>query len=285
MTNAIEIREIVRRRPFLKWAGGKYSQLADLQQYIPAGKRLIEPFVGGGSVFMNSSKHADFLLADVNVDLINLYQMLAAVSEKVVKEAKLMFARLNTPDGYSAVRDDFNAQRLAGPERAAALLYLNRHCFNGLIRYNQAGNFNVGWGKYKAPYFPEEEIAAFAEMSHNCVFMNAGFERTLSLAGAGDVVYCDPPYEPLPGTSGFTSYAAGSFNWDDQVRLAESCVEAHQHGARIVISNSAAPRVIELYQEHGFSINRINARRSISCKGSTREAATDIVATLLLRDN
>ena len=54
--------------------------------------------------------------------------------------------------------------------------------------------------------------------------MNAGFRRTLALAGDGDVVYCDPPYEPLPGTAGFTNYAAGGFSWDSQVELAESCV-------------------------------------------------------------
>lgn len=53
-------------KPFLKWAGGKYTQLNDLFRYIPEGLRLIEPFVGGGSVFLNSDKHADFLLADVN---------------------------------------------------------------------------------------------------------------------------------------------------------------------------------------------------------------------------
>ncbi|ECW7876174.1 DNA methylase, partial [Salmonella enterica subsp. enterica] len=67
------------RRPFLKWAGGKYSLLPELDRLIPAGKRLIEPFVGGGSVFLNSDKHERFLLADVNADLINLYQMLAVV--------------------------------------------------------------------------------------------------------------------------------------------------------------------------------------------------------------
>lgn len=84
MTNAIEIRETVQCRPFLKWAGDKFSQFADLKQYITAGKRLIEPFVGGGSVFMNATKHADLLLADVNADLINLYQMLSVVPEEVV---------------------------------------------------------------------------------------------------------------------------------------------------------------------------------------------------------
>lgn len=268
------------QRPFLKWAGGKYSLLTELDRLIPAGNRLIEPFVGGGSVFINSDKHASFLLADVNADLINLYQMLALVPEEVMRHARLLFSSLNTAEGYTAVRDEFNRQLIAAPERAAAFLFLNRHCFNGLIRYNRAGEFNVGWGKYPAPYFPENEITAFADMAHNCIFMNAGFRRTLSLAGEGDVVYCDPPYEPMPGTAGFTGYAAGGFTWEDQIALAESCVAAHQRGARIVISNSVAPRIVELYEQHEFSLNYVTARRSISSKGNTREIAKDLVAVL-----
>ncbi|EAY4773424.1 Dam family site-specific DNA-(adenine-N6)-methyltransferase [Salmonella enterica] len=268
------------RRPFLKWAGGKYSLLPDLYQLIPAGMRLIEPFVGGGSVFLNSDKHACFLLADVNTDLINLYQMLAVVPGTVIRHARVMFDRLNNAESYTALRDEFNAQVMDGPERAAAFLFLNRHCFNGLIRYNRNNQFNVGWGKYPSPYFPLDEINAFTEMAHNCVFMAAGFRRTLALAGEGDVVYCDPPYEPMPGTAGFTNYAAGGFTWDDHIALAECCVAAHQRGARVVIGNSTAPRVIDLYSQHGFEIHHISARRSISSKGSTRETAKDLVAIL-----
>lgn len=268
------------RRPFLKWAGGKYSLLPELDRLIPAGKRLIEPFVGGGSVFLNSDKHERFLLADINADLINLYQMLAVVPDSVIAEAMKAFRHLNDVENYTVIREAFNAQKLNATERAAAFLYLNRHCFNGLMRYNLDGFFNVGWGKYKAPYFPEEEIRAFRLKSHACVFMTAGFERTLRLAGDGDVVYCDPPYEPMPGTAGFTSYASGGFSWDSQVALAESCVAAHQRGAKVFISNSTAPRVIELYEQYGFTLHRVNARRSISSKGSTRETANDIVASL-----
>lgn len=268
------------QRPFLKWAGGKYSLLPELDRLIPAGKRLIEPFVGGGSVFLNSDKHAAFLLADVNSDLINLYQMLAVVPELVTELASRMFSEMNSEEDYCSVRQEFNTQLLTGPQRAAAFLYLNRHCFNGLIRYNRDGLFNVGFGKYRAPYFPAEEIKAFSSIAHNCVFMNAGYRRTLALAGEGDVVYCDPPYEPLPGTDGFTNYAAGGFTWDDQIALAECCVAAHQRGASVVITNSSAPRVIDLYEQHGFTLHHISARRAISSKGSTRETAADIVATL-----
>lgn len=283
IAEALPIQEPTPRRwqrPFLKWAGGKYSLLPELDRLIPAGKRLIEPFVGGGSVFLNSDKHERFLLADVNADLINLYQMLAVAPDSVIAEAIKAFRHLNDAENYTAIREAFNTWQLNATERAAAFLYLNRHCFNGLMRYNLDGFFNVGWGKYKAPYFPEEEIRAFRQKSHACVFMTAGFERTLRLAGDGDVVYCDPPYEPMPGTAGFTSYASGGFSWDSQVALAESCVAAHQRGAKVFISNSTAPHVIELYEQHGFTLHRVNARRSISSKGSTRETANDIVASL-----
>jgi len=268
------------QRPFLKWAGGKFSLLSELDSLIPAGLRLIEPFVGGGSVFMNSDKHASFLLADVNQDLINLYQMLAVDPDQVVTHARRMFSLLNNAESYSKLRDEFNNQLMGGPERAAALLYFNRHCFNGLIRYNLDSQFNVGFGKYRAPYFPEKEIQAFVGMAHNCVFLNAGFRRTLALAGEGDVVYCDPPYEPMPGTSGFTGYAAGGFKWADQIALAECCVAAHQRGATVVISNSTAPRIIDLYEQHGFTLHHVSARRAISSKGSTRETSSDVVAIL-----
>ncbi|HDV8378382.1 TPA: Dam family site-specific DNA-(adenine-N6)-methyltransferase [Citrobacter freundii] len=268
------------QRPFLKWAGGKYSLLPELDRLIPEGKRLVEPFVGGGSVFLNSEKHESFLLADVNADLINLYQMLEVDHVRVCSLAKILFERANSEEAYKDLRDEFNNQRMCAPERAAAFLFLNRHCFNGLIRYNRDGFFNVGWGKYEAPYFPEIEIKAFKLKSHKCVFMNADYRRTLALAGENDVVYCDPPYEPLPGTAGFTNYAAGGFTWDDQIALAESCVAAHQRRAKVLISNSTAPRVLDLYERNGFTIHHVSARRAISSKGSTREVAKDIVATL-----
>lgn len=268
------------QRPFLKWAGGKFSLLSELDKHIPAGKRLIEPFVGGGSVFLNSDKHGQFLLADVNADLINLYQMLSVTPDEVTAAAMHMFEVLNSAEDFDAIKAEFNGQCLDAVDRAAALLYLNRHCFNGLIRYNQKHEFNVGWGKYKNPYFPTVEIAAFSRIAHNCVFLNAGFSRTLALAGEGDVVYCDPPYEPLPGTDGFTGYAAGGFKFADQVALAESCVAAHQRGAQIVISNSTAPKIIELYEQHGFTLHYVAARRTISCNGG-RDGARDLIATLL----
>ena len=267
------------QRPFLKWAGGKFSALGELYTHIPAGLRLIEPFVGGGSVFLNSDRHSNFLLADANSDLILTYQMLSVAPDEVIARAKWIFERMNTEEDFYAIRTEFNNHCLDGIERAAAFIYLNKHCYNGLVRYNQRHQFNSPYGKYKAPYFPEVELRKFSDMSHNCVFLNEEFSRTLALAGEGDVIYCDPPYEPLPDTTGFTGYAAGGFNWDAQEKLAANCVAAHQRGATVLISNSGAPKIADLYQQHGFTLHSVNGRRSISCSGN-RARASDILAVL-----
>ncbi|EEZ6655764.1 DNA adenine methylase, partial [Escherichia coli] len=60
-------------RPFLKWAGGKTRALPELLPHLPKGYCLMEPFVGGGSVFLNTS-YDKYVLADINSDLINTYE-------------------------------------------------------------------------------------------------------------------------------------------------------------------------------------------------------------------
>ena len=114
------------------------------------------------------------------------------------------------PEGYELIKNEFNAQTLDAAE-SRGVPVPEPPLFQWPDALQLAHQFNVGWGKYKAPYFPFDELKAFADMAHNCVFMTSGFRRTIDLAGAGDVVYCDPPYEPMPGTAGFTAYAAGGF--------------------------------------------------------------------------
>ncbi|MDV0653247.1 DNA adenine methylase, partial [Klebsiella quasipneumoniae subsp. similipneumoniae] len=135
-----------------------------------------------------------------------------------------------------------------------------------------------GWDARKRAYCLKIQPAT-GSFARNLIYSTKP-RRTISLAGKGDVVYCDPPYEPMPGTTGFTAYAAGGFNWENQVDVAKQCVSAFHRGARVVISNSSAPKVLDLYREHGFNLQFIKARRSISCKSSTREVAKDVVAIL-----
>ncbi|WP_241522214.1 Dam family site-specific DNA-(adenine-N6)-methyltransferase [Chimaeribacter californicus] len=280
--NAEAIKEMLdahKIRPFLKWAGGKYSVLDTLRTYLPPGKRLIEPFVGAGSVFMNTTYDA-YLLGDINPYLINLYQQLATNPQLVVPVALALVTGCNSEAAYMAIRNEFNA-RTADPVRQAALfLALNRTCFNGLCRFNQKGLFNVGWNKNPDSYFPLDELCHFAISDAAREFVCAPFQEVIAQASEGDVIFCDPPYEPLPDERNFTAYSKEGFTFDDQVALVEHLMAAHERGAKVVITNSSAPKLMQLYLSRGFTITGLKARRSVSCDITTRGNATDIIATL-----
>ncbi|ELN8619396.1 Dam family site-specific DNA-(adenine-N6)-methyltransferase, partial [Escherichia coli] len=117
-------------RSIFKWAGGKFGVLEQIFRYLPEGKRLIEPFVGGGAVFMNAG-YQENLLNDVNADLINFYKTLQREAHSLITLAHRFFQGYNTQEGYLAVRNAFNKQVYDDLHRAAAFLFLNRHCFNG----------------------------------------------------------------------------------------------------------------------------------------------------------
>ncbi|HGC2041021.1 TPA: Dam family site-specific DNA-(adenine-N6)-methyltransferase, partial [Escherichia coli] len=204
-------------RSIFKWAGGKFGVLEQIFRYLPEGKRLIEPFVGGGAVFMNAG-YQENLLNDVNADLINFYKTLQREAHSLITLAHRFFQDYNTQEGYLAVRSAFNKQVYDDLHRAAAFLFLNRHCFNGLTRYNQAGEFNVGYGKYKTPYFPLQEMEAFLGAEGRSEFVCGDFAAVIEAAGEGDVIFCDPPYEPLPNTEGFTNYSGHDFKFEEQKR-------------------------------------------------------------------
>ncbi|HFO4765187.1 TPA: Dam family site-specific DNA-(adenine-N6)-methyltransferase, partial [Escherichia coli] len=259
-------------RSIFKWAGGKFGVLEQIFRYLPEGKRLIEPFVGGGAVFMNAG-YQENLLNDVNADLINFYKTLQREAHSLITLAHRFFQDYNTQEGYLAVRNAFNKQVYDDLHRAAAFLFLNRHCFNGLTRYNQAGEFNVGYGKYKTPYFPLQEMEAFLGAEGRSEFVCGDFAAVIEAAGEGDVIFCDPPYEPLPNTEGFTNYSGHDFKFEEQKRLVSLLTDAHRRGAKVLITNSGAPNIRELYHDSGFRVEPLFARRSVSCKGDTRGVA------------
>jgi len=193
-----------KNRAFLKWAGGKYPLLDDIKKHLPEGDCLIEPFAGAGSVFLNTD-YQHYLLADINSDLIDLYQIVKQRADEYVYEARLMFCSQNNEElAYYAFRAEFN-QCTDKFRRAVLFLYLNRHCYNGLCRYNLRGEFNVPFGRYRKPYFPEEELYSFAEQAQKARFVCQSYDISMVNVAAGSVVYCDPPYAPLSATANFTA--------------------------------------------------------------------------------
>jgi len=181
-----------KTRAFLKWAGGKYSLVEDirtrLKQASMDADTLVEPFVGAGSVFLNTDfKH--YILNDINADLINLYTELKRTPDEFISDAKKLFVELNNhPEAYYEYRVQFN-QSSDVYERAILFLYMNRHGYNGLCRYNLKGIFNVPFGKYKRPYFPEKEMHFFAEKAQQATFTCLGYDEVFKLIPNNAVVY------------------------------------------------------------------------------------------------
>jgi len=246
---------------------------------MPKGTRLIEPFVGAGSVFLNF-RFESYLLADINDDLINLYRQLQMFPDAVINVAEKLVAECRDNDDYRAIRDEFNKRHSTAQRHAALFLALNRTCFNGLARYNRQGQFNVGWNKKPESMFPLPELIFWGGNTVHHQFSCAHFTETIAAAGEGDVIFADPPYEPMPDTNGFVNYGKDGFSFDEQILLADSLVQANQRGAKVVITNSRAPAIIDLYLTRGMAVNRLEARRSISCDSTKRGNVFDIIATL-----
>ena len=77
-------------KPFLKWPGGKYRQVGRISRQLNGGSRLVEPFVGSGAVFLNTH-YQQYLLADSNPDLINLYWLLQQEGKEFIEYCRRFF--------------------------------------------------------------------------------------------------------------------------------------------------------------------------------------------------
>ena len=262
-------------KPFLKWPGGKYRLVERINKELGPGKRLIEPFIGSGAVFLNSP-YNKFLLADNNPDLINLYNILHQEGGVFIEYVRGFFLpECNNADAYYSFRAVFNNTndiRL----KAALFIYLNRHCYNGLCRYNSSGGFNSPFGRYKTPHFPEQTMLAFMEKSKHAKFISADFKTTMMKARKGDVIYCDPPYTPLSKTANFTGYSTGGFGWDKQEELVALALKLASKGIRVVISNHNTPDIRKLYKE--AKITSFQVQRYISQDTNNRKKAAELIA-------
>lgn len=203
------------------------------------------------------------LLNDINPHLINFYS-------QIQRGLKVTIEMANNEQLYYAHRERFNRTIKQGKTQthsAAQLFYfLNRTCFNGLCRFNQSGEFNVPFGTYKKINYVSD-FDQYQNLFASWNFTSRDLD-SLSLE-KDDFIYADPPYDVE-----FTTYSAGGFSWEDQVRTAE-CLAAHP--GPVVLSNQATRRIVSLYEKLGFTLNYLEAPRRISCTGD-RTAAKEVLA-------
>ena len=265
-------------RPLLKWAGGKRGLLPQLAPLLPAGferRRLLEPFAGGAALFFGYPVPSA-LLSDVNARLIQTYAAVRAHVDSVIAHLAELAMRHDAATYYE-IRARFNSERFACPaEAAAAFIYLNKTCFNGLYRVNRRGEFNVPIGRYTRPRILDSEALLAASRRLRAADLQvAGFQAVLDRAQPGDFVYLDPPYVPRSHTASFAAYAAAGFTEHDQVQLMHVFVELERRGVHAMLSNSDTPFVRTLYRH--WDVQRVSARRAVGCSAASRQSVDELV--------
>jgi DNA adenine methylase len=190
----------------------------------------------------------------------------------------------NDPDTrigyYNQVRKNWNdgVWKRGTPDAAAAFIFLNKTCFNGLWRVNQKGQFNTPEGDYRNPsIFDVDAIKAASKLLAKTAMLYGSFEETTKDAGEGDFVYFDPPYDPISKTSNFTGYTRGGFGDDMQEKLAKHAQALHERGAKVMLSNNNTEMIRHLYA--GFHFSTVQCARSINSKGDKRGPVDEVIIT------
>jgi DNA adenine methylase len=233
-----------------------------MTHYLPTKyNRYREHFVGGGALFFHlQPKYA--LLSDSNERLIRTYR---TVRDSVDDLVRLLSTYPNEKTFFLELRKK-NIDAMSDVEVASWFIYLNKTCFNGVYRVNKDNQFNVPFGSQANPTICDEENLRLCSEALRGVELLVGDYIDLALlhCRAGDFVYLDPPYVPLSATSSFTAYGKEGFDMRCQQRLVVLSRHLKSSGVSVLLSNSAAPAVRELYE--GFELIPVMAARSVNSK-------------------
>lgn len=264
-------------QPVVKWAGGKSRLLPELYARLPARwGRYFEPFGGGAALFFALAPDRG-VLGDANPDLVRMYRALATDVQAVIRKLR-SHARAHSEPYYYGARARWNARRASWTPAAgaAAFIYLNKTCYNGLWRVNRAGGFNVPCGRYTNPPIcvPDALLAAHRVLQRTDLRCG-DYRASLHDAERGDLVYLDPPYEPVTKTARFTSYTHQAFGQGDQRELAETARHLVARGCHVVLSNSDTPFTRELYA--GFRVDAVRCSRSINSAADRRGDVSELI--------
>ncbi len=266
--------------PFLKWVGGKRQLLPSIIKQLPVkikDLKYIEPFIGGGALlFYLQPKTA--IINDFNAELINVYVVVKNNLEELITDLK---KHKNEAEYFYKIRsidrtEDF--KKLSAVQRASRVIYLNKTCFNGLYRVNNAGEFNSPFGSYKNPNIVNEPTlkAVNKFLNTNEIEIHSGdYSEILKQVDQKCFVYLDPPYHPISETSNFSGYTQGGWNMYDQIDLKTACDELNKKGIKFLLSNSSAEFIKDLYKDYKIII--VKANRAINSNGADRGEIEEVL--------
>ena len=260
--------------PVLKWAGGKTQLIEIIAAKVPhMYNNYYEPFVGGGAVLFTISPQQAFI-NDINRQLMNLYMQLKVAANSVIEIVNEMDSAPCSRELYYSMRDRYNVKVMEKEfdlECAALMIWINKHCFNGLHRVNKQGFFNVPYNnKVSGKSINEDNIRSISDYlnSANIEMTCLDFEEACDGVSAGDFVYFDSPYVPESATASFTNYTVEGFNLADHMRLAALFRRLDAVGAKVMLSNNDVPLVHELYA--GYNIQSVDVKRMINSNADRR---------------
>lgn len=280
-----KIQDEQKTKPFLKWAGGKYKIIEELKRKFPKkANRFFEPFLGAGSVALNVD-YPEYIVNDTNDALVSVWRHLKNEGVDFINACEELFVpKNNKREVFDKLKAEFNTTKDKF-RKAILFIYLNRHCFNGLCRYNGSGEYNVPFGKYDVPYFPRKELEKCLPKIANFRIHGKDFREILDMVGKDDLAYCDPPYMPLSESANFDSYSVGGFTLKDQMDLAELAMKAAKRGAIVVVSNHYNWYAQQIYSKmYGAKTSSLDVSRTISSKTEERNSIKEILA-VFKKDN
>ena len=266
--------------PFLKWVGGKRQLIPAIMEHLPKNINNLnyyEPFIGGGALFFHLQPQNAFI-NDFNEELVNVYNVIKDNLPELISDLK---KHKNEADYFYEIRssdrsDEF--QNLSLVERASRVIFLNKTCFNGLYRVNNAGEFNAPFGRYKNPNIVNEPTLKAVNKflnSSNVRISSGDYSEILATADENSFVYFDPPYHPISESSNFTGYVQGGWNIFDQIRLREVCDDLHERGVKFLLSNSSAQFIRDQYEN--YTIKTVKATRAINSNGADRGEIDEVL--------
>lgn len=261
---------------FLKWAGGKRWFINSESHRLPKVdnfNKYIEPFLGGGSVFFHIEP-TESLLSDCNQELIRTYIALRDNFERVY-ELLQVHQELNSKEYFYNIRALSPSDHA---EAAARMIYLNKACFNGIYRVNKKGEFNVPYGSYKSVSFDYHKLEKASVALQNAEIVSREYNISIDEAEENDFIFCDPPYA-LKTSESFVGYNATTFQWEDQIQLAESLQRAAERGVKVMVTNVDAPEVRSLYNEATFLIDSVSRKCNIAGGNAGRKMYPELIAT------
>lgn len=278
-------------KPIIKWVGGKSKIIHKIITHLPSEfNNYYEPFLGGGSVFLNIPYKNKAYINDFNKDLINIYKKIKTDYKKLYDKLKMIETKYNGIKGmdekklfFIKNRDKFNKiTDKSSVERAALYIFLNKTCFNGIMIENQKKEIKPSFGFHeKIKIADKNNLEKFSKkLNKSVTISNKDYQDFLLNVKKGDFVYLDPPYVPDDITNHNYKYNnSKSWSLQDFYKFFEVIDSLNKKGAYIMMSNSYSKLIRKQYNNSKYHIYKIPISRTISVKSSTRGTKTEVIIT------